>query len=110
MTSRSALASQLDAAQSQLAQLTRDLDGMMLASQSSNADDEHDPEGSTIAFEREQLSTVAQHVRSRISGFEQALVRIESGTYGICVSCGGPIAAGRLDARPDASTCIACAQ
>ena len=37
-----------------------------------------------------------------------ALDRIEDGTYGICESCGGDIALGRLQARPVTTLCIAC--
>ena len=35
--------------------------------------------------------------------------RVADGTYGVCASCGDPIAPGRLEARPTARTCIACA-
>ncbi|MBT2208442.1 MULTISPECIES: TraR/DksA C4-type zinc finger protein [Actinomadura] len=38
-----------------------------------------------------------------------ALERVASGTYGRCAGCGRPIAEGRLEARPDATRCIACA-
>ena len=39
-----------------------------------------------------------------------ALQRIDSGDYGICKSCGEPIAEKRLIARPEANTCIDCAE
>lgn len=38
-----------------------------------------------------------------------ALRRLDDGTYGKCVECGGPIGAPRLDAIPEAATCIDCA-
>ena len=37
-----------------------------------------------------------------------ALKRMDEGTYGICVDCGGPISEDRLVALPYASTCIKC--
>jgi DnaK suppressor protein len=37
-----------------------------------------------------------------------ALQRIDLGTYGICVDCGGPVPEGRLEAKPEAARCVAC--
>ncbi|MDY0389424.1 RNA polymerase-binding protein DksA [Desulfobulbus oligotrophicus] len=39
---------------------------------------------------------------------EEALARIDDGTYGICASCGCEIALKRLEARPVAKFCIDC--
>ena len=39
---------------------------------------------------------------------DEALARIEDGTFGICVRCGEPIAAERLEALPWAARCIDC--
>ena len=44
-----------------------------------------------------------------IASVKRALERIEAGTYGECVQCGAEIAEGRLEARPEAALCIACA-
>src|SRR6478736_221955 len=50
----------------QLAALAADRDRIVVASMESNADDEHDPEGATIAFEREQVTAlIAQTERTR---------------------------------------------
>ncbi len=38
----------------------------------------------------------------------QALERIEDGTFGTCDECGEPIAAKRLEARPETTLCIRC--
>ncbi|MCW2841828.1 MAG: DNA-binding protein [Aeromicrobium sp.] len=92
-----------------LASLTRDFTGIVEASADSNADDEHDPEGATIAFERSQVSTMIEQARDRLDQIDAAVRRVEDGTYGTCASCGRPIAPARLDARPVAGTCIACA-
>jgi RNA polymerase-binding protein DksA len=86
-----------------------DLAGIIEASASSNADDEHDPEGATIAFEREQVSALLRQARERLADLDRALEQLGEGTYGICESCGEPIAPERLAARPAARTCIACA-
>ncbi|HLU75106.1 MAG TPA: TraR/DksA C4-type zinc finger protein [Nonomuraea sp.] len=37
-----------------------------------------------------------------------ALKRLDEGTYGQCVDCGGKVPEGRLEARPEASRCVQC--
>lgn len=93
----------------QLAAMEADLAAMMLASADSNADDEHDPEGATIAFERARLVALMTATRSRLEGIAEALGRAREGTYGRCVVCGVVIPAARLEARPFARTCVVCA-
>jgi RNA polymerase-binding transcription factor DksA len=93
----------------QIAELTRDFDGIVEASASSNADDEHDPEGATIAFERSQVSALLRQARARLEDLDRALDQLSEGAYGVCERCGDPIAPDRLAARPAARTCITCA-
>nr|WP_218859473.1 TraR/DksA C4-type zinc finger protein [Petropleomorpha daqingensis] len=90
--------------------LTREFDQVVAASQSSNADDEHDPEGATIAFERQQTAALLEQARRRLAEIDAALARREAGDYGVCETCGRPIGAERLAARPAARTCIDCAR
>jgi DnaK suppressor protein len=94
----------------QIEALTREFEGVVDASRSSNADDEHDPEGATIAFERQQVVALLEQARSRLADVDAALGRREAGGYGVCESCGRPIAPERLAARPAARTCIDCAR
>jgi DnaK suppressor protein len=96
-------------AQAQVEGLDQELRELFAASESSNADDEHDPEGSTIAFERAQLTALLAAGRRRIADLDDALERSAAGTYGGCERCGRPIPAERLAARPFATTCVACA-
>ena len=90
--------------------LTREFDAVVAASRASNADDEHDPEGATIAFERAQVDHLLRQARRSRDELEVALRRLAEGTYGTCASCGRPIAASRLEARPGATLCIDCAR
>ena len=85
------------------------LEALFTASRGSNADDEHDPEGATIGFERAQLTALLAAARERVAEVDAALRRVDAGTYGVCERCGQPIAAARLDARPFARYCMACA-
>ena len=91
------------------ADLQRAFDALVEATAGSNVDDEHDPEGSTIAFERSQLATSLQQAEAELAEVDAAVRRVDDGTYGRCRVCGGPIGAGRLEARPTATTCIDCA-
>jgi DnaK suppressor protein len=98
------------AAAAQVEALERARAEIVAASEGSNADDEHDPEGATIAFERQQVAALLQQARSTLAAAEQAIRRREEGTYGRCERCGRPIGAERLAARPQASLCITCAR
>jgi DnaK suppressor protein len=89
-----------------IVQLTDDMAGFFEASRDSNADDEHDPEGQTIAFERAQLSALTAHARAHLEEVDAALRRVAEGTYGMCEVCARPISPGRLEARPTARTCV----
>ncbi len=87
----------------------RDFAAMVEASVASNADDEHDVEGSSIAFERAQLTAALARSRARLAAIERAATDLGEGRYGTCELCGRPIGAARLEARPTATTCIDCA-
>jgi RNA polymerase-binding transcription factor DksA len=72
-------------------------------------DDEHDPEGHTIAFERQQLASLLEESRIRAGELAAAIVRVDAGTYGRCEACGRMIAPARLEALPATRRCIDCA-
>lgn len=97
------------AAAEQVARLAADLGEIIGASIGVATDDEHDPEGATIAFERAQTSAILDQARARLADLDLAAERLRAGTYFACERCGGPIAADRLVARPASRTCIACA-
>jgi len=106
---RRRLAAEREQALGRLASLTDDFDAMVAASRDTNADDEHDPEGATIAFERSQLSALAHQAQHHLAEIDAAAMRLDAGSYGTCEGCGRPIGDGRLEARPVARTCISCA-
>jgi DnaK suppressor protein len=93
----------------QITTLSRLTAEIIAASRDVATDDEHDPEGQTIAFERAQAGALLDRARVRLSDIEAALARLRNDTYGICERCGRSIAVARLEARPMARTCIACA-
>lgn len=58
----------------------------------------------------ESLEAQVAIVAREIVSVERALTRLNEGSYGICVRCGGDIAIRRLEARPEAALCIKCAR
>jgi RNA polymerase-binding transcription factor DksA len=89
-----------------LADLGAEISAITEARRDANSDDEHDPEGATIAYERSQADSLRRLAEERRTAVAAAVARLDEGTYGICVRCGRPIAEGRLEARPWADTCV----
>nr|WP_249408935.1 TraR/DksA C4-type zinc finger protein [Frigoribacterium sp. CFBP 8751] len=98
-----------DEAQALAARLLGDMEAVAAAREGANVDDEHDPEGSTIAYERSQLDAVRRSALDRAGDAEAALARLADGTFGRCERCSARIGEARLEARPTARLCIDCA-
>lgn len=72
----------------------------------------HSSDSAEQAQERENdevVDAIGVETREAIVALKAALLRMEEGSYGVCVECGGAIAAARLEARPEATHCINCA-
>ena len=93
----------------QIRALQRTFDEIVDAAEGVATDDEHDPEGHTIAWERQQVAGLLEAARRRLAELDLAIRRVEGGDYGRCEVCGRPIPDERLEAIPTASTCVACA-
>ena len=106
---REQLRAERESTLSLMAGLGEDIRRIMDARQDSNVDDEHDPEGSTIAFERSQSDALLRQSRDKLSQITAALSRLDAGSFGVCESCGRDIPEARLVARPSASLCVDCA-
>ena len=65
-------------------------------------------EEATESFELEKRLAVEKQIREHLVEVEHALEKFEKGTYGLCDSCGQPIAPNRLQALPQASLCLDC--
>ncbi|MGN6679313.1 MAG: TraR/DksA family transcriptional regulator [Streptosporangiaceae bacterium] len=106
---RERLRSARAASASRLAGLERELGSVVESASQANTDDEHDPEGATIAYERQHVAALICQAKDSLSEIDAAIGRLEAGSYGRCARCGKPIAPERLAVRPSASTCIKCA-
>lgn len=93
----------------QVISLQQTFDDIVAASELVSTDDEHDPEGSTIAYERAQVSALLDRARTRLAELDEAVERFTAGTYGTCEACDGPIGEARLEALPAATRCVSCA-
>jgi len=59
-------------------------------------------------YNKQVLLSLNENERMRLQEVDESLDRIESGTYGICEECGGPISLKRLEVRPVAKYCVPC--
>ncbi len=64
---------------------------------------------SQVTAERGEAEALAGQLREALAEVEAAIDRLEKGTYGHCERCGQPISPARLEAKPAARRCIACA-
>jgi RNA polymerase-binding transcription factor len=92
-----------------LSGLERELRGIIESADTAGTDDEHDPEGATIAFERQHVAALLSRAREQLTQIDAAMRKLADGRYGRCERCGQDIGAARLAARPAATTCIRCA-
>jgi DnaK suppressor protein len=108
-TTRELLLAEQARARERAAALEREFAGRSEAASSAGTDDEHDPEGATLAFERQHAAALLEAAREQVAALDDALRRLDEGRYGVCDRCGQPIGAERLAARPAAATCVRCA-
>ena len=94
----------------QIEGLQRSFADIVEAAELTSTDDEHDPEGATIAYERALVSALLRQASDDLVALDEALGRIDDGTIQICVECRGPIELARLLALPGVRACIGCAR
>jgi DnaK suppressor protein len=107
---RDRLAAERERTGARLAALQRDLESITASTASAaGADDEHDPEGSSTAFDRQHVAALLAQAKDQLAAIAGAERRLDDGSYGRCERCGQAIGAERLAARPAAVTCVGCA-
>ncbi len=75
---------------------------------SERSPDPNTAEGGSLAFEIEKELSLHRNATNLLSQAEQALERLDDGTYGICVECGSAIPVARLEAIPYTKLCVKC--
>lgn len=103
------VAAERDRTVARAAALQRDFDDIVVASADAVRDDEHDPEGATIAFERAQVAALIADATATLAALDVAAQRLDGAAPVTCEHCGGAIGYERLLARPTATRCVRCA-
>jgi DnaK suppressor protein len=106
---RSALIAALIRVEEQTASLARQFDDIVEAAELTNTDDEHDPEGATIAFERAQVRSLLTQATHDRAALQDSLARLDDDDFGSCQRCSRPIGLERLVAVPATRHCVECA-
>ena len=106
---RGVLIADKEATESLIARLIDDLDSFTDARKDGATDDEHDPEGPTLAFERSQSTAILEQTRQHFAQIESAMLRLDDGSFGVCATCGKEIPFARLEVRPYSTQCVSCA-
>lgn len=70
--------------------------------------DDDPADAGSASFERETAQSLSNHARRLLSQIDDALRRMDEGTYGICERCAQPIELARLEALPYALLCLDC--
>lgn len=71
--------------------------------------DEGFADSGQVTAEKSEVDALAGTLRENLRDVEDALAKLDAGTYGTCERCSGPIGEARLEAMPAARRCIACA-
>jgi RNA polymerase-binding transcription factor DksA len=101
------MASQSETLEAQRAEVQLEIDRLMALLEHSEVDpseDEADPD----VVERETTMALVEALEQRRSEIEAALLKVETGGYGICERCGEPIDPERLQIMPEATMCVRC--
>lgn len=93
----------------QIDSLRVSFEGIVDGTELTSNDDEHDPEGTTIAYERAQVAALLHQAEVDLAALDHALERLSDGTIQTCDVCGGSIPIERLLALPATRLCVNCA-
>ena len=97
-------------AQTQRAALVMAIEDMRVTRSLTYADDEHDPEGSTLSLDQARHAALLDQTERTLAELAEAQQRLAAGTYGICELCGREIPTERMIARPEARLCVPCSE
>lgn len=103
----------VEVAQDRTARQIASLEGIVAAivegSELTSTDDEHDPEGATIAYERAQATALLRQARADAEALALTRQQLEERQRVACAMCGRAIDLERVAALPTATRCVTCA-
>jgi DnaK suppressor protein len=85
-----------------------DLDAEVFRTRSDVSDGSGETEHLVVAEQKDVSARIDALAERSVEEIDEALARMDAGTYGRCVDCGDPIPAERLEAVPAAPTCLRC--
>jgi DnaK suppressor protein len=109
MASEATLGDIRTALENEQAELRQQLADLGFGSTTGDHYDANFADSSQVTAERGEAEALAAKLRNTLKDVEEALTRLDDGTYGICEVCGQPIGEARLEAMPTARRCITCA-
>jgi RNA polymerase-binding transcription factor DksA len=99
----------LDTTQKHLDEMVVDLDRSIAVLQQEHPEAEHHTADAGASLsDTDRINAGLEAMRRQRAEVIAALARAHAGTYGKCLDCGLPVPEGRLEARPEASRCVAC--
>ncbi len=102
------LKERLAQAATQQVALATAIEEMRVARSLTFADDEHDPEGSTVSLDQARDAALLDQIDRTVTELIAAQQRLADGTYGVCELCRREISRARMLARPEARLCVPC--
>lgn len=105
---RTELLAEMDRLRSEITTSEDAITGLLRDSGDGTGDDQADTGTKNITREHEMALTA--NAREMLAQTGHALERLDSGTYGLCESCGKPIGKARMQAFPRATLCVDCKQ
>jgi DnaK suppressor protein len=104
-----AIRDELEQERKQLLEQVADLDAEADVNNWREGGFDDDPaDAGSASFERETAQSLSNHARGLLTQIDDALRRMDAGTYGVCERCGERIEPDRLDALPYATLCMDC--
>ncbi len=97
-----------DRVNQEIADLDADLLESLEDSSGESPYDQHMAETAAATLGREIDLSLQESARATVVQIDQALEKLENGSYGLCDKCGKSISAGRLEVSPAATLCIDC--
>jgi DnaK suppressor protein len=92
----------------EIAALRKELEPEELQSMGDNTPFSEEVDAAVGVENREMTAQILDRLVLRAAALEEALDRVDKGTYGICIDCGEKISEKRLAAMPEALRCARC--
>lgn len=65
-------------------------------------------DAAAVTSERTEVLGIVETLKNQLDDVDEAVTKLDDGTYGTCHSCGMQIGAARMEARPFSLYCVDC--